>query len=174
MSPLARRALATFSTCSRSHRSSFWAVWRSRQGARRSGKKGSIARAFRRSAVEMRGMSSADACWCLELDVTSAKIGSTRSVELRVDDSTCNTIKQYPPEHTWFDAKRKHWVFDWTAVTVTRDYDCNVDSRIRILGASNTGAAICWKYSLQPIIDHGKLENLLPILSDGSNATVPR
>ena len=55
--PLARRALATCSTCSRSHRSSLRAASRSRHGARRAGRKESIAYALRRSRVGMRGMS---------------------------------------------------------------------------------------------------------------------
>ena len=58
-SPRARRAFATFSTCSRSHRSSFCAVCKSRQGARRAGRNGSIVRALRSSAVGTRGMSLA-------------------------------------------------------------------------------------------------------------------
>lgn len=80
VSPFARRAFATTSTCSRSHRSSFWAVWRSRQGASRAGRSGSIVRALRSSAVGMRGMSLVSTWLRTEVDVVSAKPGSTGSL----------------------------------------------------------------------------------------------
>lgn len=56
VTPWARRAFVIPSTCSRSHRSSFCAARRSRQGLRRAGRKGSKAWAFRRSELGMRGM----------------------------------------------------------------------------------------------------------------------
>jgi hypothetical protein len=63
-SPRARRAFATLSTCSRNHRNSFCAAWRSRQGARRAGRKGSIACALRMRDVGMRGIAIAGARRC--------------------------------------------------------------------------------------------------------------
>ena len=60
VSPRAPRASATCSTCSRSHRSSLRAVPRSRHGARRAGRRESIACALRSSDLGMRGMSAGE------------------------------------------------------------------------------------------------------------------
>jgi hypothetical protein len=89
ISPRARRALAILFTCSRSHRNSFWAVCRSRQGARRAGRNASIARAWRRSALGMRGILVVEAWW--RTDVASVAVAHNRT------ESECRTHASVVP-----------------------------------------------------------------------------